>query len=109
MPMGEVGCICRELLMLLKAPDGDCASVWGRHIKLLNRSRLLVHWLGVDVGDVAAARMPIGETRYVGGERAVRETSVAVGGLRGMARKAANRAGGSLNVLHLGRIEKRKN
>lgn len=53
--------------------------------------------------------MPIGETRYVGGESAVREASIAIGGLRGMTRKAANRAGGSLNVLHLGKIEKRKN
>jgi hypothetical protein len=60
-------------------------SARGSHVHSIVRS-LLDHRLrlGVDRRDVASSRMSVGEARDVGIKGAMRETSIAVGRLRGM-------------------------
>lgn len=68
---------------------------------------LLSHGLGVDGGDVAPSRMSVSEARDVRVESAMRETSIAVGGLRGVSEAVSGStaiggalANGSIEVLH---------
>lgn len=82
------------------------------HIKSRSRSHVmaiglvLVHVLSVERGNVGATRVAVSEARDVGGEGSMRETSIAVGGLGGMAETRAvgtgwrSLASSSIKLLH---------
>lgn len=65
------------------------------HVKSRSRGHVmtiglvLVHVLGVKRGNVGATRVAVSEARDVGGEGSMREASIAVGGLGGMAETRA--------------------
>lgn len=59
----------------------------------LRRRLVLAHVLGVERRNIASARVSVGKSRDVGSEGTVREASVAVGRLRGMALEAVRGVG----------------
>lgn len=74
---------------------------WGNDIGSTG-ARSLVH-LGVERGNVAAARVSLGKTRDVGGKGTMGKSSITVGGLGGVAGKASRVAavlGGTVQILH---------
>jgi hypothetical protein len=84
------------------------AGSGGRHV-ILNRGWRrglgLVHGLSVELGDVATARVTvISKARHVGGEGAMGETSIAVGGL-GRVAEAVTTRGRVVRALRVGAVE----